>query len=263
MLLRELQKLVGLRDAPFLLLTPTGSGWSPEVEAMARAHGGGHISLSSVLNVQPGGTLVSRETIGPMLDEFARRVGRGSGVATVVRRIDDNLAAIAKGSAELRRENEELRQMQGAGLFKFALRVDVADFQAFATVMALGNRKAAAEFLGVPMRTFYDRVDAWQGRGRDYLRMFRLVEWRKVTGRKIQLRLDDALLSGDGSSAQNPETLGDILAKMKEQGPDNCGYADILRQVWQALQEQNADNWEGVRAELVEILKEEVAHGYA
>src|SRR5205823_2197641 len=34
-LLRETQKLVGLRDGPFLLLTPTGSAWAPEVEAMA------------------------------------------------------------------------------------------------------------------------------------------------------------------------------------------------------------------------------------
>src|SRR5437016_6260304 len=33
-LLRELQKLIGLRDGPFLLLTPTGSSWTPEIEAM-------------------------------------------------------------------------------------------------------------------------------------------------------------------------------------------------------------------------------------
>src|SRR5690242_15879517 len=42
LLLREVQKLLGLREGPFLLLTSTGSGWSPDVEALARAHGGGH-----------------------------------------------------------------------------------------------------------------------------------------------------------------------------------------------------------------------------
>jgi hypothetical protein len=48
-LLRELTKLFGLRDGPFLVLTPTGRGWSAEVEAMARPHGGGHVSLAAGL----------------------------------------------------------------------------------------------------------------------------------------------------------------------------------------------------------------------
>jgi hypothetical protein len=53
-LLRELTKLLGLRDGPFLLLTPAGGSWSPEVEALARAHGGGHVALASVLECRVG-----------------------------------------------------------------------------------------------------------------------------------------------------------------------------------------------------------------
>jgi hypothetical protein len=193
-----------------------------------------------------------------MLAEFARRLGKGKGLASVVQQINNNLQAIAKGSAELRRENEELKEMQGAGLFKFALRVAVEDFQAFAAVMALGNRKAAADFLDIPLRTFYDRVDSWKARGKDYQRMFRMVEWRKATGRKIQVRLEDSLMSSDGSDAENPETLGSVLARMREQGSDSRSFPDVLRQVWQALQEQNAGNWSGVRDELVEMLSDEV-----
>ena len=34
--------------------------------------------------------------------------------------------------------------------------------------------------------------------------------------------------------------------------------SDILRQVIEALEEQNAANWGGVRQELVEVLREEV-----
>ena len=45
-------------------------------------------------------------------------------------------------------------------MFKFALRVEPEDFRAFAIIMALGNRKAAADFLKVPHRSFYDRVEA-------------------------------------------------------------------------------------------------------
>jgi hypothetical protein len=200
----------------------------------------------------------AKQRLEKMFAEFGRQVENGNGFARMMQQINSKLDAIAIGASELRRENKELKEMQGAGLFKFALRVDGEDFQAFAAVMGLGNRKAAAEFLRVPLRSFYERVDGWKTRGRDYQRMFRLVEWRKATGRKIRVRLEDSLQSGDGSDAENPETLGDVLAKMREQGPDDMAYDDILRQVWQALQEQNADNWDAVRRELVDILREEL-----
>ena len=148
--------------------------------------------------------------------------------------------------------------MQGAGLFKFALRVDGEDFRAFATVMALGNRKAAAEFLDVPVRTFYHRVDGWKQRGKDYQRMFRMVEWRKAVGRKIQVRLEDSVLSSESDGAENPETLAAVLDKVKADGSGSDAYPNIVQEVLGALREQNASNWQGVRRELVEILEEEV-----
>jgi hypothetical protein len=71
------------------------------------------------------------------------------------------------------------------------------------------------------------------------------------------VRLEDSLLSsGTGDAAENPETLGAVLAAMKDR--DGGGYPDFLRQVLEALREQNAGNWGGVRDELVGILKEEV-----
>jgi hypothetical protein len=85
------------------------------------------------------------------------------------------------------------------------------------------------------------------------------MEWRKATGRKIQVRLEDSLMSGAaGESGENPETLGGVLARMKEHGSDNRGYPEILRQVLEALQEENEENWDGVRQELVAVLREEV-----
>jgi len=60
-----------------------------------------------------------------------------------------------------------------------------------------GNRKAAASYLKVPMRTFYDRVERWTERGRECGRMFRLIGWRKRTGRRIKVRLEDSLQSGE------------------------------------------------------------------
>ena len=166
-----------------------------------------------------------------------------------------DVAEVAKGNFELRKENSELRGLQSDGMFKFALRVDPVDFQAFAAIMALGNRKAAAELLRVPVRRFYERVERWPGRGRDYARMARMVEWRKVTDRKMVVRLEDSLLSGGTDVAENPETLGAVLASLNER--DRGGFQEILRQVLEALREQDANNWAGVRDELVGILKEE------
>jgi hypothetical protein len=148
--------------------------------------------------------------------------------------------------------------MQGAGLFKFALRVNGEDFQAFAAIMALGNRRAAAAFLNIPVPTFYRRTDSWKAKGKDYRRMHRLVEWRKATARKLQVRLEDSVLSGESQDAENPETLAAVLAKMRTDGADDRSYPDLLRQVFEALQEQNAGNWAGVRQELMNHLREEL-----
>jgi hypothetical protein len=42
---------------------------------------------------------------------------------------------------------------------------------------------------------------------------------------------------------------------------DGGGYPEILRQILEALQEQNSENWISVRDELVGILKDEFPSG--
>jgi hypothetical protein len=171
--------------------------------------------------------------------------------------IQREIAAVAKGNYELRKENSELRRWQSEGLFKFALRVEAQDFQAFAAVMALGNRKAAAEFLGVPLRSFYDRIDRWPGRGGDYARMFRIVEWRKATDRKVMVGLEESVAFGVAAGgAENPATVAAVLSTLRDR--DGAGQQEVLRQVLEALQAQNGANWVGVRDELLEMLREEV-----
>ncbi len=271
-LLRELIRVQGLRDGPFMVLTATGSIWGEQIEMLTRPRGVGHIALSSVLDVilETDGTqgtdgkvnarttFKARETVAGMLADFRRRISKGSGMEKLVERIEGGLQAIARNAAELKQENMELKEMQGAGLFKFALRVDGEDFRAFATVMALGNRKAAAEFLDVPARTFYHRVEGWRSRGKDYQRMYRMVEWRKAVGRKIQVRLEDSVMSSDADGAENPETLASVLDRVKSGSLGSEVYPSIAQQVLSALRAQNEKNWQSVRGELVEVLEEEV-----
>ena len=141
---------------------------------------------------------------------------------------------------------------------KFALRVDAQDFQAFAAIMALGNRKVAAEVLKVPARTFYDRIARWNLRGVEYQRMARLVGWRKKAGRKIKVRLEDSVQSGEpNDEAENPVTVGAVLESIAT--ADSRDYPAILRQVMETLEAQNPRNWADVRDELVEMIKDEIA----
>jgi hypothetical protein len=123
--------------------------------------------------------------------------------------------------------------------------------------MALGNRKAAADFLEVPHRSFYDRVEKWASRGKDYQRLYRFVEWRKKVGRKIMVPLGDSVQSGEPSdNAENPATVAAVADKIATAG--NQDYPSILREILEALAEQNPENWAEVRGELMEMIREEV-----
>jgi hypothetical protein len=179
-------------------------------------------------------------------------------VLAAMERFEEKLEVVARGNFELRRENEELRTLHGEGFFKFALRVDGEDFRAFAVIMALGNRKAAADFLEVPHRSFYDRVEKWPGRGRDYQRMARFIDWRKRSSRRIKLRLEDSVQSGEpNDESENPETVRGVLDAIS--AGDNRDYPAVLAQVMEALKAQNVKNWPAVRDELVGMIREEVA----
>ena len=92
----------------------------------------------------------------------------------------------------------------------------------------------------------------------EYLRMVRWIVWRKASGRKIKLRLEDSVQSGEPSDgAENPETVGAVLDTIA--GAENRDYPAILRTVMEALEAQNVKNWPRVRDELVDLIRDEVS----
>jgi hypothetical protein len=132
------------------------------------------------------------------------------------------------------------------------------DFLAFAFIMAYGNRKAAAEQLEIPHRTFYDRVGRWATMDQEHQRMYRLVEWRKNVGRKISVNLPETVMSGDsGERAENPETIKQALDALRANAAEG-DHSQLLGDILQALQSQSATNWMSVRQELIEVLREEI-----
>ena len=136
----------------------------------------------------------------------------------------------------------------------------VEDFQAFGAIMALGNRSAAAKFLKIRNRTFYELIDKWKSKGPDYKRMFNMVQWRKKIRRKMQVPLGDYLQSGEpGDKAENPETIDALLTKLSERSVGNEDSPGLLGEILEALEKQTAGNWPSVRDELIAVVREELA----
>ncbi|MCL4181129.1 MAG: hypothetical protein KJ072_25715 [Verrucomicrobia bacterium] len=180
-----------------------------------------------------------------------------SDFGATIEQIHRKLDAIAQGEHELKAENEELKRLAVDGQLRFVQRVDAADYVAFAFILALGNRGAAAHRLRIPARSFYDRVNTWRTGDRDHRLMFRLIEWRKAVGRKITVRLGQSLqFGGSGDEPDNPVTLNSVLDTIAAQGSD--GREDLLRQVLEALSDQNPRNWQSVRNELISIIRDEI-----
>ena len=255
---REVERLFCAHTEPFVLFTPTGIHCSKEVESALKRQACLHIPLNLVLAWDKDGRFARTESAQPMLERFTRGLAVGNGLVKTVEQLHRNVDLIAKDKFELRRENEELRRLHADGVLKFATRVQGEDFQAFAVIMALGNRKAAADFLKLPHRTFYDRVERWKDGSRDYQRMFRLVEWRKADGRKLKVRLEDSIAFGDsGGAAENPHTVEAVLTEMREGSMDSRNYPELLRDIFELLAKQNSQNWQSVRKEALEILSDE------
>jgi hypothetical protein len=254
---REVERLFGVQPDPFLLLTPTGIHCSAEVESALRRQSCMHIAMSAALTLADDGSLSPSRVVESLLNEFQRRQADRRALVKTLERIDRSIEAVARDKYNLQKENEELRQLNNDGYFKFAVRVKGEDFLAFAVIMALGNRKAAADHLKIPHRTFYNRVEQWATRGKEYKHMVRYMEWRKRSSRHLKVQLNPSLQSGEaGDQPENPETMADVLTEIKV--ADNKDYPALLADVLQALERQNAGNWMKVRQELVETIKEDV-----
>lgn len=181
------------------------------------------------------------------------RIGKG------VEEVRINTEAMAKNEYELRQENAELQRLHAEGYLKFIEKLNAEDFAAFVAIMAKGNRKAAAESLNIPLRSFYDRVAKWPGMGPEYKRIIRMVEWRKNIGRKIIVRLPDSILgTANKNQPENPDIIKDVKQSHKDKAAVSKDHSELLREILVALADQNPQNWHAIRQELVEIIKDEI-----
>jgi hypothetical protein len=175
-------------------------------------------------------------------------------------RVERGLEAVARGDYERYKEMEDMKGLLAGGLLDFVRRVDVEDCRGFIYILAYGDRAKAARELGEDQRRFYERVDAWETRGPDYRRMYRLVKCRKTAMSKGTVPLSGSLQwGGRQDEAENPETLEAALEEMRAGTLDQRSYPALLQEVLSALGDMDADNWQAIRGELVTNIKEEVA----
>jgi hypothetical protein len=209
-LLRELVKLQGLREGPFLVLTATGSTWREEAEAVARPHGGGHISLSSVLAPEGRGFRVVG-ALQPMLGEFAERLASLRRAGETLVSIHREIVAVRQDYTELRTAKQRLEKMLAEGMFAFTRKVDASSFKLLCTILAEGDVAKAGRRLGIgdPMMRYTLRQ--WRDRGGAYALMLELIRWRKKVGRTEELPLNDAILHERGETTDYPGLLSDVL----------------------------------------------------
>jgi len=68
--------------------------------------------------------------------------------------------------------------------------------------------ESGGRLLGIPHWSFCDRVEGWKSKGGRNQRMLRLAGWGKAVGRKIKLRLEDCVQSGEPNEGpENSQTL--------------------------------------------------------
>lgn len=151
-------------------------------------------------------------------------------------RLEAKMDAIGVGYSALRDENAELKKSAISTLTALAKQVPPQDFAIFAAVLAGGNISAAARLLKRPDSTVRTIIEGWPSRGPAFGLMADLVGWRKSVGRKITTSFDERWINGEAV-------------------PD-ATTPDLVTELLDAAQSQNASNWPSVKAELVTLLKQ-------
>ena len=210
-LLRELHRLMGLRDGPFVLLTPTGSAWNADVEATLHGRAVAHVSLSSVLEVGPAKAFTRKANCETVLADFMKRATAIRDDGGTLRNIHREIAAVRSEYVELRSAKQRLEKMLADGLFAFTQKVDPASFKVLCTILAEGDIAKAGRSLDLPQETVRAAVRRWEGKGKEYRAMLELVRWRKKVGGKGKVPLNDSIVHERAQTVDFPGLLADVL----------------------------------------------------
>ena len=150
--------------------------------------------------------------------------------------LDWRLDTIGHEFVSLKKENTGLKKDLAQYLTNIAKRVEPEYFQWIFTIMGAGSVNGAATLLGIPNSSFAAKLRQYASRGGVYATLFAMIKVRKTSGIKSVESFSEEF------AAHQPERFS-----------DPCHISDLLN----GLENLNADNWPGVRDELVELVREE------
>lgn len=235
-LLREIEALLAVVAAPFILLTPTPTHCTVRVEGVLRRNGCVVIPLSTVLQLEDRGVFRLCGRIDGVLAAFDQRLATGPGLVKTVEEIHRDIATVAKQKRDLSEAKARLEQMHGEGVFAFARHIDREAREQFLAVMACGDVAKAARDLGMKDSTLRSRLEKWPQRGKAYAALAEIVRWRKSIKGEAGMDQAKRVASGAERDVDYPALVRDVIAELEELVPDNweerCGdLAEALRKV--------------------------------
>jgi len=232
--LREsVDALVTAGLAPFALMTPTRSHWSPRLDVFLRREGCLMVAMADMVEFNDAGGFALRYSADTLARELeARAATRNS--AEMLRALHQKIDAVRDEHHELRRAKAKLEQMRGEGLFAFVNKVDDESFKILCAILAHGDVAKGSRAIGMKDSTMRARMDGWKTRGPAFKVLMEFVRWRKSVGRREKINL--------------PEEL------FKTRAPD-VDHAGVLSDVLDELLSFNAENWEEKCEELAELIR--------
>ena len=95
-LMREAELLLGEGAAPFLLLTPTATFWSSEMDSTLRRAGCASLALPAVLEPAPDGGFRLSCPIEPLVEQWSQRIAASQEAGTTLRSIHRELVELRR-----------------------------------------------------------------------------------------------------------------------------------------------------------------------
>ena len=149
------------------------------------------------------------------------------------------LVGVTQEFHEIRTAKARLEQMQGENLFRCFQEIDAQSFRIFCAILVHGDAAKAARALSMSDPRMRQILRSWRKRGRAYLGLLELVQWRKE--RKIvgNVPFNDAL---------------------KYDQTDKSARENILTEVLDAVLSMTDGNWQEICSDLESLLRTAMGH---
>lgn len=152
---------------------------------------------------------------------------------------DRRFDRVGREFSDLERENKQLKQDLAQVLANVARQVEPEFFQWIFVILGTGSVNAAARVLKVPGSTFAGRLKEYADRGGLYETLFSMVAVRRK-----------------GVGQRRIERFNELFKE--HQGVTMAATPDVLMELLDGLEGLNEDNWEGMREELIALVRGEL-----